>query len=46
MKNTALIITSIAKQNHPVLKQYALNAKKMILNLLLLETPKVQKTLN
>ena len=28
MKNTALIITSIAKQNHPVLKQYALNTKK------------------
>lgn len=28
MKKTALIITSIAKQNHPVLKQYALNAKK------------------
>jgi hypothetical protein len=44
MKNTALIITSIAKQNHPVLKHYALNAKKKNIEFIVIGDTKSPKT--
>ena len=46
MQKTALIITSIAKQNHPVLKQYALSAKKNNIEFIVIGDTKSPKNFN